>query len=271
MAYGRGVDAVRPPAVAGSFYPAASAALQAEVDDLLGAASPPATSLEPKVLIVPHAGYVYSGPVAATAYRVLGTERLPRRFVLVGPSHFVRFRGAALPQAARFSTPLGEVAVDAASVRSARDLPGVSVAARAHEGEHSLEVQLPFLQTIVPGCSILPLLTGDDDPTAASAALDVLVGEGACGIISSDLSHYLDAESARRRDRATARAIVELRPGDLSWHDACGRTAVQAALKVAARRGWECRLLDLRNSADTVGPPDRVVGYGAFVLGPAIG
>jgi AmmeMemoRadiSam system protein B len=141
----------------------------------------------------------------------------------------------------------------------------------AHAGEHSLEVQLPFLQIVLARFSVLPLLTGDVAPDAVAEVLEAaLRGDDVVGIVSSDLSHYLDYDSARNRDLRTAAAITELRPADVSPEDACGRTGVQAALVLARRKGWACRLLDLRSSGDTAGSRDRVVGYGAFVLGPEV-
>lgn len=260
------MDPVREPAVAGTFYPAEPAHLEATVQGLLDSAEPPLPDVDVRMVIVPHAGYVYSGPVAATIYSLLPPLGV-RGVVLVGPSHFVRFPGLALPSVDRFATPLGEVEIDAKLV----SLGGRYAApnAAAHAREHSLEVQLPFLQVAVGEFSLLPVLTGDDDPAPASALLDaVLDSERALVVVSSDLSHYEDYATARRLDKAAADAIVSLRPNALDRAAACGRTGIQAALRVARRRGWLCRLLDLRSSGDTAGDHTRVVGYGAFVLGP---
>ena len=256
---------VRPPAAAGTFYPGAAVELGQMITQLLADSDPPDIDIDPAVLIVPHAGYLYSGPVAATAYRLLAAlEPRPRRIVALGPSHFVRFAGIAAPAADALQTPLGMIAVDATIPE------GVIQSAAAHASEHSLEVQLPFLQHVLAEFTVLPLLTGDVDPEEASSVLsEALDHPAAFGIISSDLSHYLDYRTARRRDEATAQAIVDRRPGDIRRDDACGSTAVRAALGVARERGWQCRLLDLRNSGDTAGDRSRVVGYGAFVLGPA--
>jgi hypothetical protein len=145
----------------------------------------------------------------------------------------------------------------------------VIVEPAAHSREHSLEVQLPFLQVALGEFTALALTTGDIAPDAAAAVLDDLIDEpGVLGVVSSDLSHYLDHEAACRRDNRTAQAIVGLRFEDLAPDDACGRTAVQAALLVARQREWACRLLALGNSGDTGGPRQRVVGYGSFVIGP---
>lgn len=266
------MGSVRPPAVAGSFYPARADALQSMVDDLLVVADHAEVDVEPRLLIVPHAGYVYSGPVAATGYRLLQAMPEPRRrVVLVGPSHFVAVRGVATPGVSELETPLGKVGVDHLLTTSASAHPVVTAGPQAHAREHSLEVQLPFLQRVLGKFTLLPLLTGEVDPKAVADVLDDALDEdGVMAVISTDLSHYLDVASARRRDAATADAVIELRPQDLRRDDACGRTGLQAALLVARSRDWACRLLDLRNSGDTAGPADQVVGYGAFVAGPVV-
>ena len=263
------MGSVRPPAVAGAFYPAGADALGAAVDELL-AAEPATVDIQPVLLIVPHAGYVYSGPVAASAYRLLRETPLPRRrLVMVGPSHFVAVAGVATPGVTGLATPLGVVAVDGELAAAAEAHPVVAPQPAAHAPEHSLEVQLPFLQRVVGECAVLPLLTGKVDPDDVADVLDAALDfDGVMAVISTDLSHYLGYAAARRRDAATARAIVELRSDDVEWEDACGRTGLQAGLLVAKRRSWVCRLLDLRNSGDTAGDPGRVVGYGAFALGP---
>lgn len=258
---------IRPAAVAGTFYPEEVTALRSQVRRLLDAAGHAGSDERLRAVIVPHAGYGFSGPVAASAYAIVPSQRF-RSVLLLGPSHFSVFPGLAIPSATHLRTPLGDVPVDGELRSLAAAYTQVSAA--AHGREHSLEVQLPFLQSILPGAPCLPVLTGDHDPTAATELLiaaarkdDVLI------VVSSDLSHYLDHTSAQRMDRATARAIVELRPDDVGPHSACGRTAVRAGLHAARGLGWTCRLLDLRTSADTRGDPSRVVGYGAFALGPA--
>ncbi|MEE8331278.1 MAG: AmmeMemoRadiSam system protein B [Acidimicrobiia bacterium] len=264
------MGSVRAPAVAGTFYPADAATLSAAVDDLLASGDPAPIDVDPMLLIVPHAGYVYSGPVAATAYRLLATmPEPPRRLVMVGPSHFVAVSGVATPNTRGLETPLGIVEVDAELAAAAEAHPAVAPGPAAHAREHSLEVQLPFLQRALGELTVLPLLTGEATPQEVAAVLDEAVDtEGVMGLISTDLSHYLDAATARRRDASTAAAVVELRPEDIGREDACGRTGLQAGLVLARTRGWACRLLDLRNSGDTAGPTDRVVGYGAFAIGP---
>lgn len=258
---------MRPPAVAGAFYPADPVRLRREVADLLAAASP-VEAAAPLALIVPHAGYMYSGPVAATAYALLARTRPEvRRVVLVGPSHFAWFEGMALPGVDALATPLGEVPADAAGEARARCHPGVVDSAEAHSREHSLEVQLPFLQGILGNPSVVALLcghaTGDQ---VAPVVEEFLAEEGTVVLVSSDLSHYLPYEEARRRDEETARAIERLDPGALGRDSACGLIGVQALLLAARRRGLAAARLDLRNSGDTAGDRSRVVGYGAFAF-----
>lgn len=263
-------ETIRRPAVAGTFYPADQVELETTVRDLLAGAARAERGGRPVLFIVPHAGYVYSGPIAATAYRLFRQwADSYGRVLLIGPAHFVGFRGVALPQAVAFTTPLGNVAVDEPLTALCSRLPGVIRHARAHEQEHSLEVQLPFLQIVAPGVPVLPLLTGDDDPSIAEAAVDaVLQVPDVAVIVSSDLSHYLDYDTARRWDLRTAEAVRRLDPGSVDPGAACGRTGILAALAVARRRGWSCRTIDLRNSGDTAGDRFQVVGYGAFALGP---
>lgn len=260
---------VRSPAVAGSFYPSDSGELRASVHEMLEAATVPEAQIKGRLLIVPHAGYRYSGPIAATAYRFLQTPARPRRVVVLGPSHFVVFPGLATPGTEYLSTPLGIVAADAELTATAGALPTVAPNRVAHAREHSVEVQLPFLQVVLGEFSVLSLLTGTVEPETVAGLLDALIeDEDVLAVISSDLSHYLEYDAARTHDVQTARAIVALRPQDLAWGDACGLTGVQAALLVAGRRGWECSLLDLRSSGDTAGDRASVVGYGSFVIGP---
>lgn len=261
---------VRAPAVAGSFYPAEPAHLETMVRRFLAEATSPQLPA-PRLLIVPHAGYVYSGSVAASAYTLLeGAERV-RRAILVGPSHFVGFPGLAHPDVTAFATPLGDVPLDRDLEELLQHVQGIKRDAGAHAREHSLEVQLPFLQVVRPGVTVLPLLTGDDDPAPATEALEeALTAPDVVGVVSSDLSHYHNYASAQRLDTRTADAIEHLRHSEIGPMDACGGTAVRAALRVARNHDWSCRQLDLRNSGDTAGPRDQVVGYGAFALGPSV-
>lgn len=261
---------VRPAAVSGVFYPSDPHELRASVEELLTAGPPPEIDIRPTMLIVPHAGYLYSGPTAAIAYRLLeATTATARRVVLLGPSHFMKFAGLATPGVDALATPLGSVLVDRELTATAEALDIVARAPDIHSREHSIEVQLPFLQIVLGEFTTLALATGDVAPEAAADVLDEMMrAPDVISVISSDLSHDLDYGTARRQDSRTAGAITGLRPEDLAWDDACGRVALQAALLLAHRRGWACRLLALENSGDTAGSPDRVVGYGAFALGP---
>lgn len=257
----------RPPAVAGTFYRGTAPRLRSAVRDFLMSAPEVSPSLSTRMVIVPHAGHIYSGPVAAVAYRIVAAES-PTRIALIGPSHFVAFDGLAAPDHDMLATPLGTIPVDPVVEELEKD--GLVLRSEpAHRREHSLEVQLPFLQVALDAFTLAPLLTGDEDPGPAAQALSLMLDAGLFVVVSSDLSHYHDHDTASRLDAATAQFIVELRESDLDRYSACGRTAVRAALRVAADRGWNCELLDLRTSGDTAGPRDRVVGYGAFALGPS--
>jgi AmmeMemoRadiSam system protein B len=263
---------VRRPAVAGSFYPEDPRDLERSVREQLAAARPPAPGTpRPKALIVPHAGYVYSGPVAATAYAALGPLRdAIQRVVLLGPSHHVPLRGLAVPDAEAFATPLGVVELDAEGVARALTLREVRRLGAAHEWEHSLEVQLPFLQLALGSFRLVPLAVGDARDDEVAEVLEALWGgPETLVLVSSDLSHYHDYATARRLDDATSRAILALRPAALGPDSACGRVAVRGLLVAARRLGLHAELLDLRSSGDTAGPRDRVVGYGAFAFASA--
>ena len=264
------MPAVKPPAVAGIFYPAGPEALAEEVRGLLRRARPaPAARLDARGLIAPHAGYSYSGPVAASAYaRITGLRGRVRRVVLIGPSHFAGFEGIATSGAEAFATPLGEVRLDPAGRRRALSFPQVRILEAAFEEEHAPEVHLPFLQEALGEFLLVPLLTGRAEAGQAAEVLDALWEEGTLPVASSDLSHFHPAPLARRRDEATARAIEESRLGPIGLHQACGYLAVKGLLTAARRRGLSARAVDLRNSFDTGGPEERVVGYGAFVLSP---
>jgi AmmeMemoRadiSam system protein B len=250
---------VRQPAVAGTFYPDDPETLRAQVDAFVHDA--PYRGATPKAIVVPHAGYVYSGPTAATAYaRLLGDER--RRVLLVGPSHFTWLAGLAACSAQVWRTPLGDVPAD--------PLPyDVAVADAAHDREHSLEVQLPFLQRAVgPDLRVVPVGVGAGDPDAAADLLEELWADREVLVVcSTDLSHYHDLATARRLDRRTAEAIVARDVRAIATDDACGVHAVHAVLTLARRHGDDVELLDLRTSGDTAGDPASVVGYGAFAVG----
>jgi hypothetical protein len=259
-----GPESVRRPAVAGSFYPGERNSLEQTVRAHLRGAFRPAG--RPKALIVPHAGYVYSGPVAATAYAVL-EKREPRieRVVLLGPSHRVYVRGLAAPSSASFRTPLGDVPLDRAALESVLSLPQVQVMDEAHALEHSLEVHLPFLQVVLGSFSLVPFSVGNASAEEVAEVLERLWGgPETLIVVSSDLSHYLDYERARRLDAETTRAIEALDPEGLGEESACGRVPIRGLLVVARRRGLACHTVDLRNSGDTQGRRDRVVGYGSY-------
>jgi MEMO1 family protein len=264
------MPAVREAVVDGLFYPAARGALRAQiVDYLAGMVAADDAGRAPKLLITPHAGYEYCGAVAAQAYALLGrrSARGIRRVVLLGPAHRVVLDGLAAPHAEAFETPLGRVAVDAAALAALDGLPQVTRSDRVHEREHSLEVQLPFLQTLLGSSfTLVPLVVGDASAEAVAQVLERLWGgDETLIVISSDLSHYLPYEQAQAADQATAQRILALDAG-LAPHEACGAAAINGALLAARRHGLTPRLLGLRNSGDTAGDRDRVVGYGAIAF-----
>lgn len=258
---------IRPAAVAGSFYVGHAQRLRAAVADLL-AAAPASAGASPKALIAPHAGYVYSGGVAAAAFATLKSGKQGiSRVVLIGPAHYVAVRGIAVPTADAFETPLGRVPVDRDALSAIADLPFVVEADAAHAPEHALEVELPFLQTLLGSFALVPLLVGDADPRQAAEVLARLWGgPDTLIVVSSDLSHYHDYDTARRLDAATAADIERGEWRSLSPDRACGFLAVAGLLVEADRRGLTARRLALCNSGDTAGPRDRVVGYGAWIL-----
>ena len=257
----------RPAAVAGLFYPDSPSELRRTLTDLLANARAAAPARPPKALIVPHAGYIYSGPVAASAYaRLAGQRGRIRRVVLLGPAHRVYVRGLALPEAERFATPLGEVELDREGMQRLADLPQVIRSAAAHQMEHSLEVQLPFLQQVLGDFQLLPLAVGE--VTAAEVA-EVLEqawgGNETLIVISSDLSHFLPDAVARQVDGGTVDAILAL-DSHLNHEQACGATPINGLLLAARKHGLHPVVLDVCNSSDTAGDADRVVGYAAFMF-----
>lgn len=259
---------IRPAAVAGMFYPADTRQLAHDVRQLLDEARP--FDLVPKALIVPHAGYIYSGAIAATAYatlRVIASHI--RRVVLLGPTHRVSVRGLALPGADAFDTPLGRVTLDAAGARAIAHLPQVTVSAQAHALEHSLEVQLPFLQSILTDFTLLPLAVGMATAEEVAEVLEILWGgDETLIVISSDLSHYLPYATAQHVDNETAQSILHLRQ-PIAHNHACGGTPISGLIIAAQKHRLAPHLLDLRNSGDTAGSHERVVGYAAFAFTPA--
>ena len=260
---------VRPAAVAGMFYPGSAAELAATVRACLREARQPARAPAgaPKALIVPHAGYVYSGPIAAGAYARLAAMRSTiRRVVILGPTHRVAVRGLALSSARAFATPLGDVEFDREAAAVLAGLPQVVVSDRAHALEHSLEVQLPFLQSVLDDFRIVPLAVGDASPAEVAEVLDRLWGgPETLVVVSSDLSHFHDYAEACEIDRASAERILAL-DGPLDHEEACGATPINGLLLCARRRGLEPELIDLRNSGDTAGDRSRVVGYASFAF-----
>ncbi len=257
----------RPPAVAGLFYPADPLQLRTSIEALLAAAAP-TRGAPPKAIIAPHAGYPYSGPVAAAAYaRLVPLRGRVQRVVLLGPSHRVGFHGLATSSAACFETPLGEVPLDRSALASVMDLPQVIELDAAHAMEHSLEVHLPFLQNVLGAFSLIPLVVGDASHEEVAEVLERLWGgEETLIVISSDLSHYHDYATAVRRDGRTAEAIESLHPEAIDDQGACGRLPVSGLLTAARRHGMTVERVDLRNSGDTAGSRDRVVGYGAWLV-----
>ena len=255
---------VRPAAVAGLFYPADPLELKAMVEPMLEEVRP--ADEAPKAIIAPHAGYIYSGAIAARAYAPLraGADRITR-VVLLGPAHRVPVRGLALSGADRFATPLGLIDIDKQAEDSLKHLPQVRVLAAAHRQEHSLEVHLPFLQLVLGRIELVPLVVGDATPEEVAEVLELLWGgDETLIVISSDLSHYHDYETARAMDSHTADLIRGLRLEEIGPYQACGCIPLHGLLTVARQRGLKIELLDLRNSGDTAGPRDRVVGYGSF-------
>jgi MEMO1 family protein len=257
---------VRKPAVSGTFYPDDPVALRAAVDGYIAETS--TESALPKAIIAPHAGYRYSGPIAGTAYaRIRGRADHIRRVVLMGPPHRFPVDKLALSSAHAFASPLGEVPVDSAACRKLLENPDVEINDVAHAPEHGLEVHLPFLQAVLRDFSIIPLLAGDATPAEVGAVLRALWNErDTLVVISSDLSHFLDYESARAIDARTAKAIEALRPQDIGFNQACGRTAINGLLHIAPQLELQAATIDLRNSGDTAGTRDEVVGYGAFIF-----
>ncbi len=269
---------IRPPAVAGAFYPDDPSALRSLVKKFIAGAAQRreqgggAAVGTPRALIAPHAGYPYSGPVAGTAYHALGDVRdRYDRVLLLGPSHRLNFSGSATSEADQFDTPLGRVPVDREAVAELETLPFVQPIEQAHAHEHGLEVHLPFLTEVLGSFSIVPVVVSDaaaDDVARIIERLwrDEADAERTLVVISSDLSHYHDYETATRLDGATSRAIENLSPQSIGADQACGAVAIRAMLLTAQARHLSAHTLDLRNSGDTAGPRDHVVGYGAYVF-----
>lgn len=257
---------VRAPVVAGMFYPSDPDELSQAVRDLLDGAEKASSSPSPKAVIVPHAGTVYSGPIAASAYTRLPTEGI-ERVVLLGPSHRVMLRGLAAPETVIWETPLGPVRIDFEALGEISTFPQVVFSEKAHLDEHSLEVQLPFLIETLGEFRLIPLVAGDARPEEVAEVLDTLWGgPETLVVISSDLSHYEPYEQANKKDSAAAQAIVDLDVRGLDFDNACGLVPISGLVHLAKQKGLRAELLDLRNSGDTAGAKDQVVGYGAFAF-----
>jgi AmmeMemoRadiSam system protein B len=261
------VSGVRRPAAAGTFYAGTADELAADVDRLFALVDDPSWGGEvPGAIVVPHAGYLYSGPVAASAYGRL-RDAAPDTVAILGPAHFVPLRGFAVPAAAAWDTPLGAVEIDL-GLRETAVQAGAVVDDAPHLPEHSIEVQVPFLQRLAGArLRMLPVGVGLSEPSEVAEMIAALLEGGAFVVVSTDLSHYHDLETARRLDRRTADAILARRPDEIGLEDACGVFALRGVVELARREELAVELLDLRTSADTAGEPWRVVGYGAFRIG----
>ena len=259
---------IRPAAVSGSFYPGEASALAAEVAAYLAEAPGSHPGMPaPKAIIAPHAGYIYSGPIAAAIYARLAPLRgTVHRVVLAGPAHRVYVQGAAIPSAKAFASPLGTVALDVDALARLAQLPFVEVSDRAHAFEHSLEVHLPFLQSVLGDFRLVPIVVGEATPEEVARLYELLWGgDETLLVVSSDLSHYLPYRDAQVRDGETARAILRL-DEHLHPEEACGAAPINGLLRAARRHGLQAEQVDLRNSGDTAGDRERVVGYGAFAF-----
>jgi len=262
---------IRPPAIAGTFYPGEPAVLRGMIDDCLKRVR--IKHAPPKALVAPHAGYIYSGPIAATAYASLApiADRISR-VVLLGPSHRVAFEGMALSSAAAFRTPLGDVPIDRAACDRIARLPGVQTLDIAHAEEHSLEIHLPFLQMVLNDFALVPIVVGRAPEEQVDAVLrELWGGDETLILVSSDLSHYHDYATAQRMDSGASLAIETLDAGKLGDDQACGRYPVKGLLARARALDLRATTLDLRNSGDTAGDKTRVVGYGSYAFEYAAG
>ena len=258
---------IRPTAVAGTFYPAHAEPLLNQVQHFLEQTKLHRQTRPPKAIIVPHAGYIYSGAIAANAYALLRPLRNRIcRVVLLGPVHHVPVGGLAVPSVTAFASPLGTVPLDQVALASLADLRQVVVDDRCHAKEHSLEVHLPFLQSVLENFKLVPLAVGDASTADVAEVLERLWGgDETLIVVSSDLSHYLTYLVAQQRDAMTAQAVLDLRI-DISHEQACGATPMNGLLLAARHHGLRPALLDLRNSGDTSGDKSCVVGYAAFAL-----
>jgi len=258
----------RMPAVAGFFYTDNPGSLATEVDSYLSGCTQTRLERSPRALIVPHAGYLFSGAIAASAYAPLAPwRRQITRVVLLGPAHRVYIQGLALPSVSGFRTPLGEVLLDTGNMRLISEKFGIEINDQAHAAEHSLEVQLPFLQRSLDHFRLVPIVAGDCDPAEIQAIIRHYWGEAdTLLIISTDLSHFLSDADAREMDQRTADAVMDLAPEKIGELQACGRIPLKALLAVAREYGAQIRQLAMGNSGDVSGDRHQVVGYGAWVV-----
>ena len=257
---------VRPAAVAGYFYPADAGELLSMIRQLMDKIS--ASGPAPKALIAPHAGYIYSGRTAAIAYATLKpiSENISR-VILLGPAHRVYVKGLALSSADYFATPLGNIKIDQEAIKQLKNLPQIVTSDAAHQLEHSLEVHLPFLQTLLKDFTLVPLVVGEATPQEVSEVLELFWGDPhTMVIISSDLSHFHDYETAKRIDAITTHAIENLELEKIGSEQACGCMPMRGMLQLARNKKLTVKTLDVRNSGDTAGTRDRVVGYGAWLI-----
>ena len=261
------MNGIRPPAVAGMFYPADPAQLEQYVRAVLAQAAREVPQLpEVEAVVAPHAGYRYSGPIAAHAFAALAERGPVRRILLLGPAHTVPLRGIAAPAWDGFATPLGVVPVDTAAREAIAALPQVVVDNVPHAKEHSLEVELPFIQVLYPDVPVLPLVVGEATPDEVAEVIEMAADEDTAIVISSDLSHYEPYDQAKMHDAITAKRIEALDYAHIGPHDACGVRPLSGLLYEARKKHWQPVLLDLRNSGDTAGDKSRVVGYGAWAF-----
>lgn len=260
------METVREPAVAGTFYPANPLKLRSLLNTYLSESDAGGSS--PKAMIVPHAGYIYSGPVAASGYARL-TQAADRinQVILLGPAHRIAFKGLAVPDVDGFKTPLGNIRLDNSAIRDILNLPQVHVNNEAHRLEHSLEVHLPFLQLTLTQFMLVPVVVGDASPEEVCAIISRFWDNpGTLIIISSDLSHFHDYETAVQMDKVTSHAIENLALEEIGYDQACGRNPVNGLLLFARQHGLSVHTVDLRNSGDTAGPRNQVVGYGTYII-----
>ncbi|MCB9024806.1 MAG: AmmeMemoRadiSam system protein B [Bdellovibrionaceae bacterium] len=259
-------EKVRKSAVAGSFYPADPQKLKKSVHAYISSAE--IKNLNSRAFIVPHAGFVYSAPIAGSAYKTIERNNQQfKRIVLLGPSHRVAFKGVAVPESNSFETPLGKVKIDIENKNKIIHLPFVTESDVPHQHEHCLEVQLPFIQEVLPDVAVLPIVVGDCEPQAIYELLNLIASDNdTLVLVSSDLSHYHPDNEAKKIDSHTASDIENFNYNNLNGEKACGYIAIQGLLKFAKENQWQSKVLDLRNSGDTAGDKSRVVGYGAFAF-----